>query len=100
MSESQTIAVKRNDAVTSLVTSGESVFKSITDKDMSENQQKVSNGITSTAGGLSPALAACASFDLAGVFSGTTQVFNGQTLTITSARTKPVTDSADASDAS
>lgn len=74
--------------VTALVTSGEHLFTSLSGRSMDENQQKISDGITSLFDGFLPTLESKASFDLAGLLNGLTDTFNGLAKTINSTKTK------------
>lgn len=94
MSETQTVATTQTAIITGVVASGESLFKAITGKEMTESQQKVSDGLTSMADGIFPAISSRVSFDLGGVLSGTMEVLNGLALTVSSAKTKTATETA------
>lgn len=94
MSETQAVATTQTAIITGVVASGESLFKAITGKEMTESQQKVSDGLTSMADGIFPAISSRVSFDLGGVLSGATEVINGLALTVNSAKTKTATETA------
>jgi len=92
MSETQAVATTQTALVTGVVASGENLFKAITGKEMTESQQKVSDGLTSMADGIFPAISSRVSFDLGGVVSGATEVINGLALTVNSAKAKVATE--------
>jgi len=97
MNETQAVATTQTALVTGVVASGENLFKAITGKEMTESQQKVSDGLTSMADGIFPTISSRVSFDLGGVFSGATEILNGLAQTVNSAKTKVETETASAS---
>ncbi|MDF7675083.1 hypothetical protein PT277_05150 [Acetobacteraceae bacterium ESL0709] len=75
---------------TNLVAAGENLFKSLMGREMNQNQQKISNGITQLIDGFMPTLEQMTTFDLGDLIDGMTQTLDGLAKTINSARGKPV----------
>jgi len=79
-----------NSQVSDLVSAGENAFKALTGSTMSDNQQKVSDGITRILDGLLPGIESRVSIDLADVLGGATDTLNGVARTVTGAKTKQI----------
>lgn len=88
METTQDLTLTPTPAVTQLVAAGEAFFTALTGQEMSANQQKISDGITSILDGLIPTVATKVSFDLNGVLAGATEALDGVAKTVTSAKSK------------
>ncbi|AOX16905.1 hypothetical protein AA0488_0705 [Kozakia baliensis NRIC 0488] len=83
-----TVTATNSQAITDLVQSGEALYGTIAGRALSENGQKISNGITSLFDGLFPQAQQKVSFDIEGVFTGATKTLEGIDEAIVAAKTK------------
>lgn len=94
------IAATNSHTITGLVQAGETLYGTIAGKGLTDNGQKISDGITSFLDGLFPQAQAKLSFDINGVFAGATKALQGVDESIVAVKTKaPVVTPAVASEA-